>query len=55
MFITIAFFGILPLLPLISGQYVVKMGITVISVPLIYLVRARSGKVLEAGPSSSND
>lgn len=38
-FIIIAFWGILPVLPLITGQYIVKMIITVISIPLIYLVR----------------
>lgn len=38
-FITGAFAGILPLWPLIQGQYVWKMIITVVSVPLIYLAR----------------
>jgi len=55
MFITIAFFGILPLLPLICGQYVVKMGITVISVPLIYLARARRGTVFETVDNGDHD
>jgi len=54
LFITIAFAGILPLVPLISGQYIVKMGITVISVPLIYLVRSRRGEILEAEAGSLN-
>jgi uncharacterized integral membrane protein (TIGR00697 family) len=40
-FITVAFAGVQPLLPLIRGQYIVKMAVTVISVPLIYLVRQR--------------
>jgi len=40
-FISIAFWGIYPLLPMIGGQYMVKMGIALISIPLIYLVRAR--------------
>lgn len=35
-FITIAFAGIMPVLPLIVGQYIVKMAITFISLPLIY-------------------
>lgn len=39
LFISIAFAGQMPLLPLIGGQYVVKMAVTVISIPLIYLVR----------------
>jgi uncharacterized integral membrane protein (TIGR00697 family) len=55
MFITIAFLGVLPVLPLIRGQYIVKMAITVISVPLIYLARTRHGKVFEAGAGSSRD
>lgn len=38
-FITVAFAGVFPLIPLIRGQYIVKMAVTVISVPLIYLVR----------------
>jgi uncharacterized integral membrane protein (TIGR00697 family) len=38
-FVTLAFAGILPVLPLIFGQYVVKMGVTVVSLPLIYLIR----------------
>jgi hypothetical protein len=40
LFITIAFAGVLPLWPLIWGQYLVKMGITLVSLPLIYAVRA---------------
>ncbi|MBI2917728.1 MAG: queuosine precursor transporter [Chloroflexi bacterium] len=38
-FITLAFSGVMPLLPLIRGQYIVKMAVTVVSIPLIYLVR----------------
>lgn len=41
LFITIAFGGVYPLLPMIGGQYAVKMGITILSLPLIYLIRAR--------------
>ena len=40
-FITLAFYGLMPLWALIQGQYLVKMGITVISLPLIYLVKGR--------------
>jgi hypothetical protein len=39
-FVTLAFAGVLPVLPLIVGQYVVKMGVTVVSLPLIYVIRA---------------
>lgn len=38
-FITLAFWGTLPVLPLIQGQYAVKMAVTIVSVPLIYLAR----------------
>jgi uncharacterized integral membrane protein (TIGR00697 family) len=40
-FITIAFLGVMPVLPLIAGQYLVKMVVTLISIPLIYAVRGR--------------
>ncbi len=39
-FVTLAFAGILPVLPLVAGQYVVKMVVTVLSLPLIYGIRA---------------
>lgn len=39
LFIGIAFAGVLPVWPLVQGQYVVKMGVTAISLPLIYAVR----------------
>ena len=49
LFITIAFAGVLPVWPLIGGQYLVKMGITVISLPLIYVTRGHQrAAVLEA-------
>lgn len=38
-FVTIAFVGTLPLLPLIRGQYVIKMAVTLVSLPLIYATR----------------
>lgn len=40
-FITLAFYGAMPIGALILGQYVVKMAITLLSLPLIYLVRSR--------------
>ena len=40
LFVTLAFAGVLPVLPLALGQYVVKMGVTVLSLPLIYAIRA---------------
>lgn len=40
-FITLAFYGIMPIWILIKGQYVVKMAITIASLPLIYLVRGQ--------------
>lgn len=41
LFITLAFYGLMPIWVLIKGQYLVKMAITLGSVPLIYLVRSR--------------
>jgi uncharacterized integral membrane protein (TIGR00697 family) len=40
-FITLAFYGHMPVWILIKGQYIVKMAITVGSIPLIYLVRSQ--------------
>jgi uncharacterized integral membrane protein (TIGR00697 family) len=40
-FIMLAFAGVMPVWPLIVGQYAVKMAVTVVSVPLIYAVRER--------------
>lgn len=39
LFISIAFWGVMPVLPLVQGQYAVKMAVTVVSIPLIYLAR----------------
>lgn len=39
LFITIAFYNVMPLSPLIFGQYIVKMAITFFSIPLIYTIR----------------
>jgi uncharacterized integral membrane protein (TIGR00697 family) len=39
LFVTAAFGGTLPLLPLIAGQYALKMAVTLVSLPLISLVR----------------
>ncbi len=39
LFIGIAFAGVFPVVPLIRGQYLVKMAVTAISLPLIYAVR----------------
>ncbi len=47
-FIVIAFAGVLPVGPLIAGQYIVKMAVTLVSVPLIYTVRARTFKAASA-------
>ncbi|MBI4301935.1 MAG: queuosine precursor transporter [Chloroflexi bacterium] len=40
-FISLAFGGRFPVLPLIRGQYTVKMVVTLVSLPLIYFVKAR--------------
>ncbi len=39
LFVTLAFAGVLPLLPLIAGQYVIKMAVTFLSLPLIYATK----------------
>ncbi len=43
LFVMIAFGGVLPVIPLILGQYAVKMAVTVVSVPMIYAVRPSTG------------
>ena len=40
-FISLAFYGTLPVIPLVKGQYLIKMTITVISLPLIYVPSLR--------------
>jgi uncharacterized PurR-regulated membrane protein YhhQ (DUF165 family) len=40
-FITIAFLGVMLVLPLIAGQFAVKMAVTLVSIPLIYAVKMR--------------
>ena len=39
LFVVLAFGGNLPLVPLIAGQYLIKMAVTVVSVPLIYATK----------------
>jgi queuosine precursor transporter len=48
LFISLAFYGTLPILPLIKGQYLVKMVITAASLPLIYVPSFRSSMVKAA-------
>jgi queuosine precursor transporter len=48
LFVTLAFGGTLPLLPLIGGQYLVKMVVTVVSLPLIYATKYVHGEPSEA-------
>lgn len=40
-FIGIAFSGLMPILSMIEGQFVVKMFITIFSLPLIYFIRQK--------------
>ncbi len=47
-FIFLAFYGTLPVIPLIKGQYLVKMAITIISLPLIYIPSLRRSVVKAA-------
>jgi queuosine precursor transporter len=48
-FVTLAFAGVLPLLPLILGQYVMKMAITGLSIPLVYLTKREGSSLTGAG------
>jgi len=47
-FISLAFYGVLPVIPLIKGQYLIKMAITVISLPLIYIPSLRESIIKAA-------
>lgn len=49
-FVTLAFAGVLPVLPLALGQYVVKMGVTVLSLPLIYAIRLGARPTADDAP-----
>jgi uncharacterized integral membrane protein (TIGR00697 family) len=51
-FIFLAFYGILPVVPLIKGQYLIKMAITIVSLPLIYIPSLRSSVVKAAGSAN---
>ncbi|MFH1010567.1 MAG: queuosine precursor transporter [bacterium] len=42
LFISIAFVGVFPITGLIVGQYVIKMAVAVVSLPLVYLARSRA-------------
>ena len=48
-FVTLAFAGVFPVLPLIKGQYVVKMAVTLLSIPMIYLIRGESSQPGQLG------
>jgi len=37
-FISIAFYGVMPIWPLIAGQWIIKLAIAVLDTPLVYLV-----------------
>ncbi len=49
-FISLAFYGTLPVIPLIKGQYLIKMAITIISLPLIYIPAVRERVIKSAQP-----
>jgi len=48
-FIVIAFYGEMPLLPLIMGQWVVKVGIALLDTPVVYLVVFLARRKIMAG------
>ena len=37
-FITIAFYGVMPIWPLIMGQWIIKIAIALLDTPVVYLV-----------------
>ena len=45
-FITLAFYGIMPVLPLIIGQTIIKWLIGIIDIPFMYLARKILGKTV---------
>jgi uncharacterized integral membrane protein (TIGR00697 family) len=51
-FVSLAFAGVLPIAPLVVGQYAVKMMVTVLSLPLIYAIRG--GVTLPGAPPRSH-
>ena len=53
LFVSIAFGGVLPLMPLVLGQYILKMEITMVSIPLIYLIHNKSSmkQTVEQSPN----
>jgi uncharacterized integral membrane protein (TIGR00697 family) len=51
LFISLAFYGLMPLTGLIEGQYLVKMTVTVVSLPLIYVVKSRKVGIERSEPS----
>jgi uncharacterized integral membrane protein (TIGR00697 family) len=38
-FVVIAFAGVMPVLPLVIGQYAIKMAVTILSIPLVHAAR----------------
>jgi len=38
LFITLAFYGVVPILPLILGQYLIKACVALLDTPLVYLL-----------------
>lgn len=47
-FVVIAFAGVMPLLPLIIGQYAIKMAVTVMSLPLAWFIRSARDSVSDS-------
>ena len=53
-FIAIAFYGVMPIWPLIVGQWIIKMAIAILDTPVVYLVihLVRRRRDFESGPAS---
>jgi uncharacterized integral membrane protein (TIGR00697 family) len=53
-FIVIAFYGVMPIVPLIIGQYIVKLSIAALDTPFIYSVKySKKHRLLEKLPDRS--
>ncbi|MEK7093853.1 MAG: queuosine precursor transporter, partial [Patescibacteria group bacterium] len=52
LFVTIAFYGVMPVVPLITGQSIIKWLVGIIDIPFMYLSRAVLGKSGRTSPLS---
>lgn len=54
-FIVIAFYGVMPIVPLIIGQYIVKLSIAALDTPFIYFIKySKQSRLIEKLPDRSS-